>query len=153
MIKFRKFTKAVVNAFSRLAIAAMVLVAETAFAETDSLESYHVSLVEKYGYQDFEVSVTRVTNPGRLKLMREMSENARHQLVDFASSIEAHAFTYHANKDFWRLNKGDRVLNYTFSIDILKNDVKLFDYYCFAILEDREDRGMIVDCSAHPAGS
>lgn len=152
MIRFRKLTKAVVNAFSWLAIAAVVLAAGNAFAESDSLERYHVALAEKYGYQVFEVSVSRVTNPGRLKILRESSENARLRLVDFAASIEAHSFSYRASNDFWRLNKGDRVLSYTFSIDILENDVKLFDYYCFAILERGEDRGMILDCSAHSAG-
>jgi hypothetical protein len=131
----------------------MVLAAENSFAESDSLERYHVALAEKYGYQVFEVSVSRVTDPGRLKIIRKLSENARLRLLEFAASIEAHSFSYRANNEFWRLNKGGRVLSYTFSIDILKNDVKLFDYYCFAILERGEDRGMIVDCSAHSADS
>jgi hypothetical protein len=150
---FRKFIKAVLNAFPWLAIAAMALVAENSFAETDSLERYHDLLADKYGYQVFEVSLTRVANTERLKLMQEISENARRQLVDFASSIEAHAFIYHANKDFWRLNKGDRVLSYTFSIEILKNDVKLFDYYCFVILEQEKDSGILAGCSAYSTGS
>ncbi len=148
MITFLTIIKAAKFAFPRLATTAMVLVAGNSFAASESLDRYHVTLTEKYGYQVIEVTVAPVTNPERLKTIREMSENVRRRLVDFASSIEADAFTYKSNNDFWRLNKGNRVFSYTFSIDILKNNVKQFDYFCFAIIEPSEDRGITMDCSA-----
>lgn len=132
-----------------LVLAAVVLVAENALAKSVSLENYHVLLAKKYGYNVFEVSSTQVTNPDRIKLMREISEETRHRLVAFASSIDADVFTYKTNNDFWRLNNGERVLSYTFSIDIMKHGAKLYDYYCFAILEYKEDRGFTVGCSAY----
>ncbi len=144
-----KFIKAVKNVFSMLVLAAVVLIGENAFAKSVSLERYHVLLAKKYGYNVFDVTSTQVTNPDRIQLMKEISEQTRYQLVAFASSIDADVFTYTTNNDFWRLNNGNRVLSYTFSIDIIKNDVKLFDYYCFAILENRENRGFTVGCSAY----
>lgn len=149
MIMFFKFKKAVKNAFSMLALAAVVLIAENAYAKSDSLERYHVSLANKYGYNVFEVTSTQVTNSDRIKLMKELSEKTRHQLVAFASRIDADVFTYKTNNDFWQLNNRERVLSYTFSIEIIKYGAKLFDYYCFAILEYREDRGFTVGCSAY----
>jgi len=148
---FFKFKQAVKNVFSMLVLAAVVLMAENAFAKSVSLERYHVLLTKKYGYNVFEVTSTQVTNPDRIKLMKEISEQTRHQLVAFASSIDADVFTYKSNNDFWRLNNGNRVLSYTFSIDIMKYGAKQFDYYCFAILEHRKDRGFTVGCSAYDA--
>ena len=101
---FFKFKKAVKNAFSMLALAAVVLIAENAYAKSDSLERYHVSLANKYGYNVFEVTSTQVTNSDRIKLMKELSEKTRHQLVAFASNIDADVFTYKTNNDFWQLN-------------------------------------------------
>ena len=146
-----KFKKAVKHVFSMLILAAVVLIGENAFAKSVSLERYHVLLANKYGYNVFEVTSTKVTNPDRIKVMKEISEQTRHQLVAFASSIDAHVFTYKTNNDFWRLNNGNRVLSYTFSIDIMKYGAKQFDYYCFAILEHRKDRGFTVGCSAYDA--
>ncbi len=91
------FGKAVKNAFFLLASAAVILCAEISFAGPDSLERYHVSLAEKYGFSDYEVSVTRVTNPDRLKTIKGTREKTLNQLVDFASSIDADAFTYKIN--------------------------------------------------------
>jgi len=132
-----------------LVLAAVILIAENAFAKSVSLERYHILLTKKYGYNVSEVTSTQVTNPDRIKLMKEISEKTRHQLVAFASSIDADVFTYKTKNDFWRLNNGKRVLSYTFSIDILKYGAKLYDYYCFAILEYRKDRGFTVGCSAY----
>ena len=148
---FFKFKKAVKNVFSMLVLAAVVLMAENAFAKSVSLERYHILLANKYGYNVFDVTSTQVTNPDRIKVMKEISEQTRHQLVAFASSIDADVFTYKSNNDFWRLNNGNRVLSYTFSIDIMKYGAKQFDYYCFAILEHRKDRGFTVGCSAYDA--
>lgn len=141
--------KVVKNTFSMLVLAAVVLTAENGFAKSVSLERYHLLLANKYGYNVFDVTSTQVTNPDRIKLMKEISEQTRHQLVTFASSIDADVFTYKTNNDFWRLNNGNRVLSYTFSIDILKNGAKRYDYYCFAILEYRENKGFTVGCSAY----
>ncbi len=148
MTRFLKHIKAGLFALPRLATAALVLVCGNSFATSESLDRYHGALTEKYGYEAFEVTVTPVTNPERLKTIRQMSEKTRHRLVDFASSIEANEFTYKSNNDFWRLNKGKRVFSYTFSIDILKNNVKQFDYFCFAIIDSSKDRGITMDCSA-----
>jgi len=148
---FFKFKQAVKNVFSMLVLAAVVLMAENAFAKSVSLERYHILLANKYGYNVFDVTSTQVTNPDRIKVMKEISEQTRHQLVAFASSIDADVFTYKSNNDFWRLNNGNRVLSYTFSIDIMKYGAKQFDYYCFAILEHRKDRGFTVGCSAYDA--
>jgi len=149
MLTYFKFKKAVKNAFTMLVLAALVSVTENSSAGTDSLARYHISLAEKYGYNLPEVTVSQVIIPDRLNTIKEISERTRHQLIDFASSINADAFAYEGGNVFWRMNKGKRVLGYTFSIDILENDVKLFDYYCFAILEYREDRGFTMGCSAY----
>ena len=149
MIMFSKIIKAGKKIFSTLVIAAVVLTAENSFAKSVSLERYHVLLAKKYGYNVYDVTSTQVTNPDRIMLMKEISEQTRHQLVAFASSIDVDVFTYKANNDFWRLSNGNRVLSYTFSIDILKNGAKLYDYHCFAILEHRKNRGFTVGCSAY----
>ena len=146
---FFKFKKVVKNVSSALVLAVVVLTAENAFAKSVSLERYHVLLAKKYGYNVFDVTSTQVTNPDRIKLMKEISEQTLHQLVDFASSIDADVFTYKSNNDFWRLNNGNRVLSYTFSIDIMKYGAKQFDYHCFAVLEHRKARGFTVGCSAY----
>ncbi len=131
-----------------LALAALVPIAENSSAGTDSLARYHTSLAEKYGYDVLDVTISQAIIPDRLNTIKQISERTRHQLIDFASSINADAFAYKSTNVFWRMNKGKRVLGYTFSIDILENDVKLFDYYCFAILENKEDRGITMGCSA-----
>jgi len=77
MITFLTIAKAVRFAFPWLAKTAMVLVATTAFASSESLDRFHTALAEKYGYQAFEVKVTPVTNPGHSKIIRKMSEAAR----------------------------------------------------------------------------
>lgn len=146
---FSKIKKAVRNTFSMLVLVAVVLTAENGFAKSVSLERYHLLLAKKYGYNVADVTSTQVTNPDRIMLMQELSEQTRHQLVAFASSIDADVFTYKTNYDFWRLNNGNRVLSYTFSIDILKNGAKLYDYYCFALLEHRKNKGFTVGCSAY----
>ena len=146
---FPYITKAVTNAVSMLVIATVVLTAENTAARPDSLERYHTLLAQKYGFSSFEVTTTQVTNPDRIQLIRKISDDTLHQLVTFASNIEANEFSYKNNNEFWRLSNGNSVLSYTFSIDIMKHGTKLYDYHCFAILANSENSGFTMGCSAY----
>ncbi len=113
-----------------------------------SIEQYHENIAFKYGVQKSQLTIQRVTQPEYVNKLVQLSKRTRQELVEFATTLDFNSFKYRINQDYWRLIKNDRVLGYSFSIDIIKADIKTYNYYCWTVLNKKGDKGFVMGCSA-----
>lgn len=113
-----------------------------------SIDQFHANIAFKYGVQKSQLTVQRVIQPKYIDKLDQLSEQTRQELVEFATTLDFNSFSYRHNQDYWRLIDNDRVLSYTFAIDIIKADRKTFDYYCWTVLSKKGDKGFTMGCAA-----
>ena len=116
--------------------------------EAFSIDQFHTNVGLKYGVKKSQLTVQRVVRPRFIDKVQRQAEQTRQKLEKFANTLDSNPYQYRLNEEYWRLLEDDRVLSYTYSIDIIKANKKTFDYYCWTVLSKIDDSGMTMGCSA-----